>query len=96
VGRDVNRHHYSQTEVAGALERPVVQALLRLIRFRNSHPAFGGDFSAFGEGQAFELAWQLGEERSVLSLDLSSDTYTLAWTADGTQQVVSHVAELPC
>ena len=95
VGRDVNRHHYTRTEVAGALERPVVQALLRLIRFRNSHPAFGGDFSATGDGQAFELAWWRGDERSALALDLSSGTYTVSWTADGALHVVSDVAELP-
>lgn len=51
VGRDVNRHHYTRAELVQELDRPVVQALLRLIRFRNAHPAFHGDFSASGEGR---------------------------------------------
>ena len=42
MGRDVNRHHYTIAEIDADLARPVVQALLRLIRFRNGHPAFGG------------------------------------------------------
>jgi sucrose phosphorylase len=42
VGRDVNRHRYTGDEIEQELQQPVVRALLRLIRFRNSHPAFEG------------------------------------------------------
>src|SRR5690606_16512121 len=45
VGREINRHYYSWDEVQEALTRTVVQKLLRLIRFRNEHPAFDGTFS---------------------------------------------------
>ena len=41
--RGVNRHRYSMQEADEALEQPVVQALLRLCQFRNTHPAFNGD-----------------------------------------------------
>jgi sucrose phosphorylase len=44
VGRDINRHRYSRAEIDDALQRPVVQDLIDLIRLRNSHPAFGGTF----------------------------------------------------
>jgi sucrose phosphorylase len=95
VGRDVNRHYYTPDEVAEALERPVVVALMRLIRFRNTHPAFGGDLSYAGDGQAFELSWRHGEERCVLAVDLSASTYTLSWTAAGEQHSVDHISDLP-
>ena len=42
VGRDINRHYYTAAELQRELRRPLVQALLALLRFRNSHPAFGG------------------------------------------------------
>ena len=42
--RDVNRHNYTMEEVRTETERPVVQALLNLLRFRNTHPAFDGTF----------------------------------------------------
>ncbi len=42
VGRDINRHHYTAAEVAKAVQRPVVQALFDLIRFRNQHPGSPG------------------------------------------------------
>ena len=40
--RDVNRHNYTLEEIAQEVKRPVVQKLLDLLRFRNTHPAFGG------------------------------------------------------
>ena len=40
--RGINRHRYSLEEADKALEQPVVEALLRLCKFRNTHPAFNG------------------------------------------------------
>ena len=45
VGRDINRHYYTPEEIDRAIQRPVVQSLFELIRFRNNHPAFNGSFS---------------------------------------------------
>ncbi len=44
VGRNINRHYYSLEEIAHEVERPVVKSLLDLMKFRNEHPAFDGDF----------------------------------------------------
>ena len=69
VGRDINRHRYSPAEVAEQLQRPVVQDLLRLIRLRNQHPAFGGQFSLLpSDGQTLLLRWRLGEHGASLLL----------------------------
>ena len=40
--RGINRHKYSLEEAQEALQQPVVQALLDLCKFRNTHPAFNG------------------------------------------------------
>ncbi|MEM8748516.1 MAG: sucrose phosphorylase, partial [Actinomycetota bacterium] len=40
VGRDINRHHYTEAEVAAALDRPVVQRLIEMLRWRATDPAF--------------------------------------------------------
>ena len=50
-GRAINRHDYSSSEMASALERPVVQRLLGLVRLRNEHPAFDGELEVADEGQ---------------------------------------------
>ena len=52
VGRDINRHRYPPAEVEATLERPVVQDLLALIRFRNAHPAFAGAWRCSSEGRS--------------------------------------------
>jgi sucrose phosphorylase len=43
-GREINRHRYTLDEIRAALERPVVSALLELLRWRMTEPAFGGTF----------------------------------------------------
>ena len=44
VGRNINRHYYTEEEIAGEVKRPVVDKLLKLMKFRNDYPAFDGDF----------------------------------------------------
>jgi sucrose phosphorylase len=71
VGRDINRHHYTRTEIDSALARPVVQRLCDLIRLRNAHPAFGGRFEVL-EAPSHELAlrWSQGPHEATLRVDL--------------------------
>jgi sucrose phosphorylase len=73
VGRDINRHYYTRAEIESALARPVVQSLMRLIRFRNSHPAFNGDFQmpACGDRELV-LEWTLGNEFARLHVHLET------------------------
>lgn len=44
--RGINRHKFTIPEAEEALQQPVVQALLDLCKFRNSHPAFNGKVCA--------------------------------------------------
>ena len=75
VGRDINRHHYAPGEVEAQLERPVVARLLALIRLRNQHPAFGGQFSAPPSADdQLVMRWQQGEAFAELRADLRSGT----------------------
>ncbi len=75
IGRDINRHRYSPAELSSALGRPVVQALLGLIRFRSMHPAFAGEF-AIGASSPRDLVleWRAGSHRAVLAVDLAART----------------------
>ena len=43
-GRDINRHSFSLDEIEDEIRRPVVARLLKLMKFRNNHPAFSGEF----------------------------------------------------
>ncbi len=81
VGRDINRHHYSQAEISAALQRPVVVRLLQLIRLRNQHPAFGGQFTLQGsDTQVLGLHWQLGEHVAELQADFAAQRMSLRFS----------------
>jgi sucrose phosphorylase len=77
VGRDINRHHYSASEIEAALRRPVVRRLIDLIRARNTHPAFGGRFTldAGNDAQRLAIRWVSGGHEARLSVDFESLVY---------------------
>ena len=43
--RGLNRHRYTLEEAEKALQKPAVQALMKMITFRNKHKAFEGQVS---------------------------------------------------
>ncbi len=70
VGRDINRHYYTPAEVTAALGTPVVRKLFKLARFRNTHPAFDGDFAVEQPSDhRLVLTWTKGSERATLDVD---------------------------
>ena len=83
VGRDVNRHYYTPSEIEAALGRPVVQQLCSLIRFRNTHPAFDGEFRIRGGAGQLTLSWTAGDELAILAADLTMAAATVQWTENG-------------
>ena len=83
VGRDINRHYYASADIEDELQRPVVQALVHLIRFRNTHPAFDGQFSVSGGGRLLLAAWRTSDAVAELRADLATGTGTVRWTAGG-------------
>jgi sucrose phosphorylase len=72
--RAINRPNYTRAGVERALQKPVVQRLLNLIRLRNTHPAFGGEFDLPETGDDRELAlrWRRGERWCLLRAHLPS------------------------
>lgn len=85
VGRDINRHYYSAQEVEENLQRPVVQALNALCVFRNTLPAFDGNFSYQRDGEVLTLAWESEDTNAQLIFNPASHSETgsiasLTWT----------------
>ncbi len=73
VGRDINRHYYTPDEVHAAMRTPVVQRLCQLIRLRNTHPAFDGEFAIDGsEPHVLRLRWTRGAHKATLHVDLKA------------------------
>ena len=79
VGRDINRHYYAPGEVEKNLQRPVVQGLMQLMRFRNSHAAFGGDFRATSTADhLLSLAWEKDESWTRLDVDFAAPSASIS------------------
>lgn len=80
-GRAINRYNYTVDEVAQAVQTEVVQRLLRLIRFRNEHPAFNGDFEVLDSAEhELKLAWQKEEKSCRLRVDLTTGRAVIEYT----------------
>ncbi len=86
VGRDVNRHRYTPAEIDAGLAKPVVQALCRLIRFRNAHPAFEGDMTSSGSASRIVMSWAHGSHEAVLDADLAVGSAQVTWTENGARR----------
>lgn len=87
VGREINRHYYSWDEVGDALARPVVQDLLRLIRFRSEYPAFEGTFSLLASDESrLAIRWDNGETWTQLEVDFQQSSMEICYLDDGVEQ----------
>jgi len=72
VGRDINRHYFESAELSEAMNRPVVQSLLSLLRVRNTHPAFDGTFTIEpSPADRLVLRWNKHGDWAQLDADLS-------------------------
>ena len=87
VGRNINRHYYSLEEAEENMERPVVQKLFQLMRFRNSYSAFDGQFSAEPIGNhGLRLTWQNDLHKAVLESDLKTHHFKISYWDPEVQQ----------
>jgi sucrose phosphorylase len=95
VGRDINRHSYTRDEIASDLTRPVVAALVELIRFRNTHPAFAGTCEIGGDGSRLTLTWTADEHTAALDVDFADRRVALTWTGpEGGSRTCDNLLEL--
>ena len=73
VGRDINRHCYTSSEIQDALCNPVVRNLLELIRLRNSHPSFAGQAHVETPSEhTLIITWGLDAHWARLEVDFSA------------------------
>jgi len=82
VGRDINRHYYKAAEIQSALECPMMQKQIELIRMRNTHPAFAGELRVDVPAEhEIEITWTLGKQWIRLLADLSVPSASITGTS---------------
>ena len=95
-GRDINRHYYTAHEIEAELRRPVVRKHFELIRFRNTHAAFGGDFNLLPVGdQEVCIEWRNGSQSARLEVDLKAMHGAITYSADGEERRLALVPSAP-
>jgi len=78
VGRDINRHYYTPEEIERQMQRPLVKKLFQLMRWRNTHPSFAGEFSLPDCGdQCFIARWLKDESWAELRIDFVAGTASI-------------------
>jgi sucrose phosphorylase len=89
-GRDINRHNFSLDEIAENINKPVVQRLLRLMEFRNSYPAFNGQFVIVdAPDDQIELAWTQSPHHATAHIDLNTYRSVITYYDDVQRKDVS-------
>lgn len=82
-GRDINRHNFSLDEIESAVQKDVVQRLLKLIHFRNEYPAFDGMFTVLpSEPKEVNLRWEKGERQCTLEIDLETNRTVIEYIGE--------------
>ena len=77
-GRNINRHYYTEDEIHGEVQRPVVKKLLDLMRFRNTCPAFSGSFVMIPcADDKIDIVREYEGDRAELKADFSNKTFTI-------------------
>ena len=84
VGRNINRHYYTKEEIDAEVKRPVVAELLRMMEFRNAHPAFDGTFELENsDDDKLVIVRRNGDAWAKLSADFKVKKFTITYTEDG-------------
>ena len=78
---------FTKEEIDEEVKRPVVAELLRMMEFRNTHPAFDGTFEmeACGDDRLV-IVRKSGDEWAKLSADFKAKKFEITYTEDGEVQ----------
>jgi sucrose phosphorylase len=80
-GRNINRHNYTLEEIKDAVKQPVVQRLLKLMEFRNSYPAFNGEFKLLkSKDTELIVEWTRKEHIATARIDVKSCTARITYS----------------
>jgi sucrose phosphorylase len=79
-GRDINRHSFTVEEIAREIERPVVLQLIRLLRFRNTCPAFAGDCAVSSVKSEITIRRSSAGNTAELKADFKNHTLTIQYS----------------
>ncbi|NVK57788.1 MAG: sucrose phosphorylase [Alteromonadaceae bacterium] len=88
IGRDINRPYLSDGDITSAMQKPVVKALIALIRLRSELDALQGKFMVSAVGQTLTLGWADIACKAALKVDFSTMTAAIHYSQRDQQRSV--------
>lgn len=88
VGRDINRPYLNTEHVEKSLEKPITQALVKLIKLRNSSEAFNGNFTVEGNKSTLKMSWSAENSTATLLVNLVAKSASIEVDENGSKQVI--------
>ena len=78
--KEINRTNLTSSDIEAALEKDVVREQLRLLKIRNSNPAFSSDsrISVSASGSTLTIKWENEKACASLIADLADLTYHIS------------------
>jgi sucrose phosphorylase len=90
VGRDINRPYFTESQIAAEMRRPVVRHLTNMALFRNTHPAFGGEFHlGVGTDSELHVGWTLESASIKARINLETRTFVIDDTLGDTHRTIT-------
>jgi len=81
VGRDINRHYFSKQEIEEVLTTDLFLDLKKLMVFRNTHPAFNGNFDLIStENNVLHIKWGNNDQWAEISVDLKAMDFKISFS----------------
>ncbi len=91
VGRNINRHYYTLEEIEREVERPVVKSLLALMKFRNEHPAFDGEFELLDcADDKLVILRKNGDAWAKLNADFINKTFEVTYSEHDGEKTLNY------
>jgi len=87
--RSINRHSYTEAEIAETVKKPMLQDMYRIMRFRNTHPAFNGEVQ-IGEDKndgTLAVTWTNGADFARLNADFRDKSFCITYSNNGEAEV---------
>lgn len=88
--RSINRHTFTEAEIAEAVCKPMLQDMYKIMQFRNTHPAFNGEV-IIGEDKGdgtLTVTWINGLDFARLDADFKNKSFCITSSDSGTEKVI--------
>lgn len=86
--RSINRHTYTEEEIAEAVQKQMLQDMYKIMRFRNTHPGFNGEVK-IGKDKSdgkLTITWVNGSEYAKLNADFTDKSFSITYTDNGQEK----------